>query len=219
MFYNRQLPVAVNFECDGEPHTITGLGFDDLSGMQIRARSERQGKKLPVPGWVYNPETMQEIIVRLVESRAMFSGPQPGTVKERLERAEKRCLEMRAAKVRILDSLCEQYLEAKYSGDDTRAKFLAQKVEEADTAICMLTRPAATVAAILFYSFRMGLNSTGVATIMKTVKPPLVRQILHKARVAADVYIGVRPTPERGFGANRPQYHRSHPNRPRSAAK
>jgi hypothetical protein len=212
IFYKRAMPVQnARFDADGEPSNTSMLSFGDMDSMHVvNNKGGRVKRRIPTPLWVYNPETMQEVITRLVESRALFKGPGSGSVRERLERAEKRCMELRESKIRVLDRLCEEYLVAKYSpGNEARAKFLARKVEEIDTQICLMTRPAATVAAVLFYSFRVGLNSTSVAHVLRTVKPPLVRHIIHKARKAADVYIGVQPAPERGFGIHQCQKPRS----------
>jgi hypothetical protein len=44
---------------------------------------------------------------------------QPGTLSERLERAEKKLLATKEEKIKTLDSLCERYVAAKMAGEPT----------------------------------------------------------------------------------------------------
>lgn len=71
-------------------------------------------------------------------------------------------------------------------GDSYAAK-LAVQIEALDTQIMLLTRPAAIIAAILFFSYRVGLDSPGVSQQMGgCVKPPMFRQVLLRCRKIAE---------------------------------
>jgi len=187
------MPVDTSGYREGEePHGY--ISFDDYqSSMSVHKRSE--GKKT-VPDWLLkdNGNMLREVLLRMVENRAGYWEPQPGTQSERLERAQKRCLERRARKIEVLEGLCNRYVEAKCSGDLATAKMLSGAIESLDAEIISLTYPGALVAGVLYFSWRCGMNSVSVSQVMQgRVKPTNCRQILHRARRIAEVIEGKRP--------------------------
>jgi hypothetical protein len=182
-FYRPAQPVGTaHFDAEGDAYTDTALSFSDFERMNVKVR---KNYKREIPSWIYDGEKFREVIVRVVEHKAGFNNPRPGTPMERLERAEEKCLETREQKIRTLDNLCEWYVLTKMKGDPYAAK-LAVQIEALDTQIMLLTRPAAIIAAILFLSYRVGLDSVGVSqTLGGRVKPPHVRQVLFRCRKIA----------------------------------
>lgn len=182
-FYRPALPVSTaRFDAEGDAHTDSALSFSDIERMNVKVRKTY---KREIPSWIYDGEKFREAIVRAVEHKAGFGMPLPGTPMERLERAEEKCLEIRERKIKVLDKLCDWYVLAKMKGDPYAAK-LAMQIEALDTQIMLLTRPAAIIAAVLFFSYRVGLDSPGVSQQMGgCVKPPMVRQVLLRCRKIA----------------------------------
>jgi hypothetical protein len=167
----------------------TGLSFDDMSRMTTSGRSQLKGKRI-IPDFVFNDLKLREVVVRCVELRAGMCKRSPaGTLQERLVRAEAALQHRRPAQIRIYDNLCLRYLEAQQARDP-RAEKLLQEVENADTQLRTNETIAGVIASILFLSYRVNLTSVEVAAEVH-LKPPMVRQILHRCRrIAAALEAG-----------------------------
>ena len=124
----------------------------------------------------------------MVERRACFADAQPGTQQERIDRAQAKINKSRDRRIKVLDRLCERYLQLKCAGADTRE--LEARIEGVDTALAHMDRCAALITSILFLSYRAGMNSTSVAEVLGCVKPPLVRQTNYRARKIAEEIFG-----------------------------
>jgi hypothetical protein len=170
-----------------------------MNGMSIQRHRE---SRKSIPDWLLKDDgdMLREVIVRMVEGRAGFAKPQPGTQQERLLKAEKRCQESLATKVKVLDGLCERYVNLKCSGSLEEAKKLEPIIEGLDTTIVALSQPGAMIAGVLYFSWRCGYNSTTVSAIMRSVKPTSCRQLLHRARRVAEIIEGKRPARSPGSG-------------------
>src|SRR5208282_2465262 len=130
-----------------------------------------------------------EVIVRAVEAKAYVNSKskhidRSGSLDERLKRAEAKIASMRERKEAVLSNLCSRYVALKSAGDPA-AKQLEHQIENYDSQLCN-DNHAATITAVLFLSYRCGLDSVGVSNHLDgRVKPPLVRQILRRCRMIA----------------------------------
>ncbi len=167
------------------------LDFRDFDGnMSCRTHKAADHYRVACPDFMLQPLKLKEVIVRACECRAYGNlksvhADRSGTLEERLARAEKRIAEKRTAKIAVLDRLLQRHMEAKESGDLETAKILATKIEGYDTQLCC-TNVAALITAVLFLSYRAGMDSCGVSQHLEgRVKPPAVRQILRRCRILA----------------------------------
>jgi hypothetical protein len=183
--------VSATFDSHGEA-VSTGIAFSDYDRMATYKRGGSSGLK-KVPTWINSPETFREVVTRMVENRAFFQRTYSlyGTHKDRISRAQLALNGQRDKLIAICDRLCEEYVQKLNAGADrTDLLGLAKKIEEKDSQIAHIAQNAALVTSILFLSYRVGMNSTEVAAELKCVKPPLVRQIGHRARQIGDEIIG-----------------------------
>jgi len=178
VFAHRHLSMAVSQE--------SHISFEDYQRMSTRTHT---GPRRPCPAFMLDPEKLRALIVRAVENRAGLRHPWPGTLTERLKRAEAKLLATKARKLAVLDNLCKKYVAAKRAGEPCRK--LAQSIEGLDSTISTLDRPAAIIGAVLFLSYRSGLDSVAVSQQLQgAVKPVTVRQILHRVKLLSQ---GMKP--------------------------
>lgn len=177
----RQYPVSANVTRDG--WDSTGLDFADYARMGTQQRKQSGERRLATPEWALNPEKLRALIVRLMELRAYFMFPQPGTDAERLERAQRFITDWwLPKKTATLNRLCERFVALKKDPTATHEQIekLSQIIESLDSEICILQKPekgAEVLAGIVHHYYGVGLDSVGVATELG-IKPPAVRQVL-----------------------------------------
>jgi hypothetical protein len=196
-FVRYQLPISATFDAHGVVRS-TGISFSDYARMQTATPPAPHWRRIK-PDWILDVEKFREVVTCVVERRAGLSFHQPGTHQQRIDCAQKRLNRLRGNKIGLLDALCEKYIAAKARGDNEAMKALAQKIEESDTVIAHLDRAAALVTAILFLSYRVGMNSVDVSAVLTVVKPPLVRQVCYRARKLAEQIFSGAPQPRQGL--------------------
>jgi hypothetical protein len=178
-------PSSVTFDSHGVVSS-TGLSMSDYGRMQTTAKSYVWFWRTGIPDFVMKPAKLREVITRAVEIRAGFRAwPVPLPQQQRLVVAQKALDEKREAKIATLDSLCARYLAAHEALEPRPvvAK-LESAIENIDTALRVDENAAAFIAAILFLSYRVRMNSTQVAHELG-LKPPMIRQILYRCNIIA----------------------------------
>jgi len=185
-FTHRAMPVHLpDKDSEGDGYA-GGLSFQDFSGMSTLKASGVLRRT--IPPFMLDPVKLREVIVLAVEARAFgnskkFRARIKGSLTARLKRAEAKITSTRARKIAIINSLCDLYVK---STDPIEKRKLAVNIEGLDTTLCLLDRPAAIITAILFLSYRVGLDSIGVSQYLGgRVHPPMVRQILSRCRKLA----------------------------------
>jgi hypothetical protein len=153
--------------------------------MQTYQHKQSAERKLPTPTWAVNDAALREVLAVYMEKRAGIR-PGTGTLSERLARAKEAVISQRAQMNQKLDRLSRRYVAAKRR---KRKRALQIEVEGVDTAIRISENGAAVVAAIIYLYFRVGLESPGVAEVLR-LKPPHVRIVLWRMRrIAKDLKI------------------------------
>ena len=168
----------VNAEFDGDAFSSTGISFEDYSRMTTQQRKQSGERRLPTPEWGNNDLLLRSLLVSYLESRARLRGRQPGTEKERLERAVQHIAAANGRIKSVLQKMCDDYVALRKNGTDpARLEMLQQEIENYDSTLRVNANPAAIVLGIVRYYYRVGLDSVGVAYELG-LKPPAVRQTL-----------------------------------------
>jgi hypothetical protein len=172
-------PVSARAEA-GEEFSSPGIAFEDYSRMHQQQRKQSGGRRLPTPAWALRPDLCRAVIVHYIERRANINKPQPGTERERLERASKRNTERCKRKEAVLRKLCAEFVELKKSGaDPARANNVAEQIKNLDTCLRVDRNIAGIALRCVHLYYGAGLDSVGVATEMG-LKPPHVRALIWK---------------------------------------
>ena len=190
--HHEQHLVSGRWTADGVRES-TGISWDDMKFMQTHSKTG-WSKMTPTPAFVLNNKKFREVVVRLVERRAGLTALRTvkGTHRERIERAHGKLLETRPLLIARIEKLYRRYVEAKSKGEPTEK--LISLIEGLDSQICTLDKMPALIGAVLYLSYRIGLDSPGVtASLSQMIKPPAVRQILCRAKVIAERLDGRRP--------------------------
>jgi len=172
---------GATFDAHGEA-TTSGLSFGDyINGMQTQKRSS--GRCAAIPAYMFDSDALQEVITVSVELRAQIYQPSKGMSRQaRLDRAQKMLLARRPGLIRQIETACARYMAARSAGEPWRA--LESRVVQLDRQLQSLERTPQIIAAVLYLSYRIGLNSPQVSAVLhEIVSPPGVRQILHRAAV------------------------------------
>ena len=175
-----QWPISANVTADG--WSSTGLDFGDFGRMCTQRRKQSGLRRLATPEWALNPEKLRPLIVRVMELRACFKYPQPGTDSERLARAQKFIDLYLPKKTATLNRMCQRFVALKKDPTATREQLekLSRQIETMDSEICVLHKPdrgAEILAGIVHHYYGACLDSVGVATELG-IKPPAVRRTL-----------------------------------------
>jgi hypothetical protein len=186
-------PVSAQF--NGEDFSSTGLAFEDYSRMYTQHRKQSAERRLPTPSWALNPAQLRSLLVYYTERRAGFREPQPGTEKERLERASLVLNSLAERIEAILRNLCGEYLALNKSGENPeRLKKVKSEIQNHDTQLRVNRNVAAIVLQVVHLYFSVGLDSVGVGTELG-LKPPHVRMLLlrmHEAWARMNIWRGPR---------------------------
>jgi hypothetical protein len=81
---------------------------------------------------------------------------------------------------------------AKSAGEPQYAKELESQIEGQDTELRLSINPSATIASVLWVSYRCAMNSVQVAESFG-LKPPAVRQCLYRCRIIGAIIAGELP--------------------------
>lgn len=182
------------------------VAFSDTHNMSVERHKQTQERRLPTPDWALNDVQLREVLVRYMERRAMFLKPQTGTLKHRLQRAEK-AIAARSPELQAkLRSLVAEYVSLKKARckvghkvvKDGRCKWrhavweptdrlreLEIDIQGIDTQLCIIRRGvAATVVAIVYRYYRLGYDSVTIAEQLGIVSATVHQVIWKMARLA-----------------------------------
>lgn len=175
-----QHPVHANFIA-GEWQS-SGIAFEDYARFNTRNHKPSNERRLPTPDWAVNDDKLRELLVVHLERRAGLVQKQPGTQTERLARAVARLKGSAPAKIAIIKKLNHEYATLKRSYPrHPRLKILERELENLDTQLHFIQRPAEIICGIVYYYFRARLDSVGTALALG-LKPPAVRQTIWRLR-------------------------------------
>jgi hypothetical protein len=104
------------------------------------------------------------VLAYMMERRAKYTSVQPGTIEERLERAQKRLDATEPALHAQLDNPCREYVEEKRAGASPEKLLKLQiQIVGVDSRILADRRGAALLAAIAVLYYRTRLDSVGIS--------------------------------------------------------
>jgi hypothetical protein len=174
-------PVSAEFH-GGDEWSSNGIDFSDYARCGTQQRKQSGGRRLPTPEWALKPEMLRKVIVRMMEKRALYISPQPGTDTERLARAQARIRQTLPQHEATLTKNCLRLvaMKADPSSDSEAARRLAIEVEGKDTVIRFFQKPdcgAGALAMLVYLYYSVGLDSVGVGQQIH-MKPPQVRRTL-----------------------------------------
>lgn len=166
------------------------LSFDELARCQIQHRAPT-ARQLPIPIWGVNTTAQRRLLVRFMEFRAGLNKPQPGSERERLERAQQRLLarrpQLEATLYKLLAALRAGPPFRTTSKMGARGRFLARRkfvaeIYGIDSQLVLLNSPGAGAGIILrviALAYGCGFGSVAVASEVGS-RPPAVRMLLHR---------------------------------------
>lgn len=156
----------------------TGIAFEDFTRFSTHSHKQSSERRLPTPDWAINTEQLRELLVVHLEQRAYLPHPQPGTQEERLARAVEKLKSDAPKKLAAMKKLCQEYVSLKGSSpNDPRLHVLEGEIENLDTQLRHINRPAELLIGIVYHYFRACLDSVGTGQALG-IKPPSVRQTL-----------------------------------------
>jgi len=121
--------------------TEAGFSFQDLASIQIQHRNFGFGcRTVATPPWAYSGAAQRCLLVRYCEMRAGFKYPQPGTERERLDRALARLDKLRPVlEGSISNMLVQMQQRRRPDGRFVSRRALAAQLFNADSQLDMLT--------------------------------------------------------------------------------
>jgi hypothetical protein len=185
----KMMPISAEYT--GGEFSSPGIAFEDYSRMATIIHKQSGERRLPTPEWVLRPDLLRQILVNYLERRAGFHKAQPGTDRERLDRANQKLAALCARKESVLRKLCSEYIDLKNTGiDPARAKKLSELIANLDTCLRFERDIAGTVLRVVHLFYSVCLDSVGVATELG-IKPTHVRQMLWRLRRCWDDMNGI----------------------------
>ena len=159
----------------------TGLDFSDYAHCHTTVSTLAPQRRMETPTWANNDAQLRALVVAYMERRAGLHTAQPGTEKERLERAQARLLRDEPNRVAVLDRLCHELVrlrsQPQSAATAARMQFLVEQIESIDTALRINRNIAQVVLGVVHHYYRCGRNSVETAAAMR-LKPPHVRRML-----------------------------------------
>src|SRR5262249_1171564 len=127
----------------GDSWDSTGLDFSDYARCGRATHKLSGARRLDTPEWALVPSKLRAVIVRVMELRALFVAPQPGTDGERLARAQARIADRLPGKEEALTKTCQQFVAMKSdpAASPERIKKLSECIESLDSEILTLRQP------------------------------------------------------------------------------
>jgi hypothetical protein len=176
----RQHPVHANFIA-GEWRS-SGIAFEDYTRFNTQNHKPSAERRLPTPDWAVNDDKLREVLVVYLEHRARAGHKQPGTQAERLARAVAKLRASTPAKIALIKKLNHEYATLKRSDPrHPRLRKLEIQIENLDTQLRLMIRPAEVLIGVVYYYYRARLDSVGTGLALG-IKPPAVRQTLRRLR-------------------------------------
>jgi len=162
------------------------LTFSDFHNMHVERRKEVQERRLPTPAWALNDLMLRELVVRYMERRAFLNKPQAGTLKERLDRAERAVAAQAPRLQATLKELLNEYVALKkprcsvghkvvqggrckwhhaaLAEPTDQLRKLEVEIQNVDKQLCIIRKGvAATVVSIIYLYYRVGFEAVDVA--------------------------------------------------------
>lgn len=171
-------PVHAKFVA-GEWHS-SGIAFEDYARFNTQNHKQSAERRLPTPEWAVDDSKLRELLVVHLEHRAGILRKQTGTQAERLARAAEKLKSSAPAKIEVIKKLNCEYVALKRSDPKhPRLRKLEVQIENLDTQLRLIKRPAELLCGIVYFYFRARLDSVGTALALG-VKPPAVRQTLRR---------------------------------------
>jgi hypothetical protein len=204
-------PVSAEVQAGGEWESSC-LDFGDYGRMSTMLQKLEKGRRNERPDWAVNNVQLSKVIATYLENRAALdrSRRQPGTLAERIKRAQVAIKSQLPNKIEILDGLSKEYVELKRSPAATcdRLRELEIQIEGLDTFIRTSQEDGGLllVVGVVQTYWKEGLNSVECAERLR-IKPPHVRQIvwrLDKAwkKVSTEVRLPMHINVLRGLRTN-----------------
>jgi hypothetical protein len=186
-------PVGAHYIGHGEWESTSGLSFDDYQNAQTYSRKLFSSRRFKTPDWAVNDTMLRRVISEYLIQRSYghkhWKAALPSDAENDI--AKIRWAEgLLAARVpslhKLVDSLCNEYVELRHSGaDPARLRKLESLIGNLDSQIIFNRQPARIVASVVYSYFRMGQTSVGVAESVG-LHPPAVRQLLRRIWLAAE---------------------------------
>jgi hypothetical protein len=180
-------PISVRQLRDGS-FEHSGLDYANINlehgNVHITRRTGTWRKK-PVPEWALSDRKLCELIVCFFEARVGWRRDQPGTLKERLDRAVRFLQGFAPERNLALDLLCGEYVARKRYAETMpecaeRCAALEREIETKDTGLRFSSSPitpGVVLRAVHLYH-RMRMDCVEVGRLCG-LKPPHVRKLLH----------------------------------------
>lgn len=161
----------------------TGISYNDFSSMHTYDHKQSPERRLPTPLWAVSDPLLREVLVAFLEARAGIRKPE-GTLLERRERARLAVIAQRPRLTAKLDEMNHKYVQLQQAGvKRAYLKRMEIQIENLDSLLrCNMAGDSgglATLAAVVYLYYRVGLNSVEVAQ-RTGLKPPHVRQLLYR---------------------------------------
>jgi hypothetical protein len=183
--------VGADYE-GGEVHS-TGISFSDYARMHTETHGQNASINRNTPAWAINDQQTALVITRLFERSVSRWARGAGTLKQRLEAAQAALERKIPDLVAVIDSLCQRYVEMKMDGGRKKAlRQLEIEIEAYDSRVRFIRSGPAYLAAIIHYRYRMGLNSSEIASMLNpVVKASTIRRLLYRMNeIARDIEVG-----------------------------
>lgn len=169
----------------------TRITFSDYGRMHVERRAQETWRRNGIPEYALNDELLQQVLVNYLEKR-LYVRPDPAddipTHLTKVELHAKQCIPDR------LDVLGELIKRQQAAEDEDERRGLRIEVQIFDTDVVMLRRGlAGLVAAIIYDSYRLGLNSVQIAQ-SHNLKPPHIRQVLKRVAETHHEMLGAEIT-------------------------
>src|SRR5207248_5385377 len=110
-----RLPVSATFDEHGEASS-TGIAFDDFAKMHSVTITVGWTRRYETPNWVLNPKRCEEVFLKYCDKRVHRNTAHITDRKRRLAEIAKLWLAAALERERILDKLCNEYVEEKRNG-------------------------------------------------------------------------------------------------------
>lgn len=169
----------------------TQISFTDYSRMHtFQPAKPFSGRRSTPPEWAVRDDLLRVTLVRYMERRAAGGGirslrPQPGTLRERLQRAIASIDAQVAHRRETLARLCREYVALKNRpgrGRKPRRRLrqLEVQIENLDTLLRFTEKlgGAGTILRVVHLYWRCGLDSVAVGQLVG-LRPPHVRQLVY----------------------------------------
>jgi hypothetical protein len=177
----------------GHDEWVSGFSFDEYDGAQTHSIKLFASRRFKTPDWAVNDTMLRRVICEYLVQRCYGHKRWKATLPkdasndiEKIRWAEHLLSARIPTMQRLVDSLCNEYVELRRSGaDPARLRKLESLIGNADSQIIFNRQPARIVASVVYAYFRLGQTSVGVAESVG-VHPPAVRQLLRRIWLAAE---------------------------------